>query len=358
MPIPKLDLVRDPAARSVDIAVGETFAIRPVDWLWPAYVPRGHLTLLAGAPGVSKTTVALALAATVTKAGKFPDGHRCKAADVLMWSGEDAIESTLLPRLVAMGADLGRLHFVRGTIDNGEHRPFDPAADAEDLGLAASRIRNLALVIVDPVVMAVRGDSNTNGDVRRGLAPLVTMAERLNAALIGITHFSKGSGGKHPTERVTGSLAFGAAARIVLAVARVPEDKGGGRLMLRAKSNLGPDGGGFKFDVRPIVVEGCDTVRLLWGDSVTGDAIDLLDDAEERDGVEERTGIDDAVAWLRDVLREAGGELDRRTIVRLGEDAGHYKRRVERAAGKLGLRTTSRGYGKDRVTLWTLPARS
>ncbi len=143
----------------------------------------------------------------------------------MIWFGEDGIADTLLPRLMAHEADLSRVHFVGDVTRDGERRPFDPATDMPDLLLAAARIPDLRLVIIDPVILAVRGDSNTNGDVRRGLFPLVKLAETTGAAVIGITHFSKGTTGKNPIERVTGSLAFAAAARVVLAVARIPEDQ-------------------------------------------------------------------------------------------------------------------------------------
>lgn len=47
--------------------------------------------------------------------------------------------------------------------------------------------------------------------------PLVELAQAKDAALIGITHYSKGTQGREPLERVCGSLAFGALARIVMA---------------------------------------------------------------------------------------------------------------------------------------------
>jgi len=66
-------------------------------------------------------------------------------------------------------------------------------------------------------VLTVRGDSNNIGDVRRALAAVAELAIRTNAAAVGITHFTKGTSGRNPLERVTGSLGFGAAPRIVLA---------------------------------------------------------------------------------------------------------------------------------------------
>jgi hypothetical protein len=70
----------------------------------------------------------------------------------------------------------------------------------------------------------------------------VNLAQRLDCAALGITHFSKGTGGREPIERITGSLAFGALARVVLVAAKLPEDRpegGPARILARAKSNAG-----------------------------------------------------------------------------------------------------------------------
>ena len=42
------------------------------DWLWPHWLARGELQLIAGAIGAGKTTVALSFAATVTSGGEWP----------------------------------------------------------------------------------------------------------------------------------------------------------------------------------------------------------------------------------------------------------------------------------------------
>lgn len=77
--------------------------------------------------------------------------------------------------------------------------------------------------------------------MRRGLQPLTDLAASMRCALLGITHFSKGTGGRDPVERLTGSLAFGALARVVLVAAKHQEEGEDGhaaRLFLRAKSNI------------------------------------------------------------------------------------------------------------------------
>jgi RecA-family ATPase len=118
--------------------------------------------------------------------------------------------------------------FVTGVQEGKETRAFDPAKDMLALRAAIAAIKNVRLIIVDPIVSAVQGDSHKNAETRRGLAPLVELASHIGAALIGITHFSKGTSGREPIERITGSLAFGALARVVLIAAKESDGEDGG----------------------------------------------------------------------------------------------------------------------------------
>ncbi len=207
------------------------------------------LHLLAGSPGTGKTTIAVWMAAAVTVGAAWPDGGQPEKGDVLIWSGEDGIADTLLPRFLAAGGDPKRLHFAGSVTDQGSARPFDPATDIPKLVTGAKGLPELRLIILDPVVAAVSGDSHKNTETRRGLQPVVDMAEELNVAVLGITHLSKGTSGREPLERVAGSIAFGAVARVVLATVK-PADPDAPRRVVRAKSNLGPIQAGSNTTVR------------------------------------------------------------------------------------------------------------
>ena len=69
---------------------------------------------------------------------------------------------------------------------------------------------DVKLIIIDPIVSALIGDGHKNADVRRSLRPIVETAEEVDCAVLGITHFSKGTIGTDPVERLTGSIALGA----------------------------------------------------------------------------------------------------------------------------------------------------
>ena len=319
---------------------------RPIRWLWRYWLARGKFHVLAGAPGTGKTTIALSIAAAITRRAALPDGTLPTVGNVLLWSGEDDPADTLVPRLRAAGADLSRVHIV-GDVGRGEDaRPFDPARDLAALERQAERIGDVALLIADPVVSAVSGDSHKNTEVRRALQPMVHLATRLDCAVLGISHFSKGTSGRDPVERVTGSIAFGALARLVLVTAKGEDDA---RLLARAKSNIGPDGGGFSYTLEQVETDGLEASRVVWGTPLEGTARDLLGDAEAV-GDSPR---DDAAGWLADAL--AGAEVPVREIRREATAAGLSWRTVERAKAELGVVAEAVGKtdGSRGAAYWT-----
>lgn len=289
----------DPTAEgAVVLTCGTDLTPLPVQWLWPNWLALGKFHLLAGAPGQGKTTIAMSMAATVTTGGHWPDGSRCEAGNVLIWSGEDDYTDTLLPRLIAAGADRSRVFFIDGMRMGNVIRQFDPSTDMRSLKETIQQIGRVRLIVIDPVSTAVAGDSHKNTEVRRGLQPLVDLAANINAALLGITHLSKGGQGVDPAQRVIGSIAFTAVARVVLVAARVKDADGvDKRILARGKSNIGPDSGGFEYSLGQIeALPGIDASRIEWGYAVEGSARDLLADAPAED---EGADCSDVVSLLR-----------------------------------------------------------
>ena len=111
----------------VILVQASTLTPEAVAWLWLHWLALGKFHVLAGPPGQGKTTIALACAATVSAGGRWPDGSPCAKGNVLIWSGEDDPRDTLLPRLIAWGADVSRVYFIEGTRIDNKPEPFDPA---------------------------------------------------------------------------------------------------------------------------------------------------------------------------------------------------------------------------------------
>jgi len=342
-------------SNSVIFLCGKDLTPEPVEWLWQGWLAKGKLHILAGAPGQGKTTLALTLAATVTIGGRWPDGRISEQGNILIWSGEDDAADTLLPRLIAAGADRNKCFFVQGTQVNGEIRSFEPSRDMLSLELKAKQIGGISLLVVDPVVSTVIGDSHKNTEVRRDLQPVVDLASRLNAAVIGITHFSKGGSGSDPAMRVVGSVAFTAVARIVLVAAKVKGDEGekNRRIFARAKSNIGPDDGGFEYFIEQIEpLPGIHASRIAWGQALEGTAKELLSDPEEAaQGDEGKTAIEQAKNFLEQIL--ADGLTPSKVAQKEARENGISARTLRRAYESMNVLSKK---GAGGVWYWSLPA--
>lgn len=340
------------AARDGVIVVnGASLHPQPISWLWNGYLARGKMTLLAGEPGTGKTTICMSIAATVTQGGTWPDGTKAEAGNVVIWSGEDDPSDTLIPRLLAAGGNSENVYFVKDVVAEGKKRGFDPARDIPALEEKCQQIGNVRLIIVDPIVSAVSGDSHKNTETRRALQPLVDLAANVGATLLGITHISKGKPGSNPAQWVIGSVAFTAVARVVLLAGKVQRDSSDDlRVFVRAKSNIGPDDGGFEYRVEqcePIV--GIQSSYTEWGDEVSGSANELLRDQEKTEG-RGSSAVASARVFLAGLL--GAGDIQAKAVEADAEQAGIALRTLRRASDALHVEKYK---GKDGKWYWRLP---
>jgi putative DNA primase/helicase len=345
-----------PASGLPEVALirGDSVTPRAIRWLWRGYLAAGKFHVLGGQPGTGKTTIALDFAATVSSGGPWPDGTRAEDGNVVIWSGEDDAEDVLAPRLQAMGAEMTRIFFV-GDVRRGiDAAAFDPANDLPALERKLESIGGARLLIVDPIVSVVAGDSHKNAETRRSLQVIVNLAQRLDCAALGITHFSKGTGGREPIERITGSLAFGALARVVLVAFKLPEDGpdgGPARILARAKSNISPDDGGFGYELIHEDLDGFPGVgasRVAWGAPIDGTARELLAKAED---VDEDGSGGNARDFLRCLLEP--GPMRAADVFRDAKAHGYSERQMQRARSAIGARVDKLGMREGWE--WSLP---
>lgn len=341
---------------TVDLVSAATLTPRSIRWLWNGWLAQGKLCILAGAPGTGKTTIGLALAATISRGGHFPDGTRSSTGNVLIWSGEDDWSDTILPRLQAAGADTTRIYFIGQVgLAPASRRPFDPARDMPDLQRQTETIGGVSLLICDPIVAAVSGDAHKNAEVRRGRQPLVDFANRYDCAVLGVTHFSKGTVGKDVLERVTGSIAFAAVARVVWVAAKVQEFEGAdSRILARAKSNIGADDGGFYYRLDQDIYDGIEASIVRWGAAVEGSARDLLGESD----TESADKVVDSKAWLRMQLADCAVTTEE--LRKRAKADGIAWRSVDKAKSALGVRAARASLGNSGKGHWEwrLPLRA
>jgi hypothetical protein len=360
----------DPSPRAQTVAAS---AVAPgrVDWLWPGRIPLGMLTLFSGDPKMGKSLVALSVIAAVSRGGPLPGGDADGPAtatrgSIILLSAEDDPARTIVPRLLAAGADLDRVHIL-STMLEPKFRGFSgrlaahvpaaermPTASAEDLRAIERRAAALGdcrLIVFDPVSAYLVG---READVRRALCPLNDMAGRLGAAGLLITHHSKrGASGTNGKYRVRGSIDYVGVCRANFLFLADPDDPGRRRLMLDNGGNLAPRQPGLAF----VVHDEGGAARVEW----LPETIDLDADAALAravkigpSGTTGRVGRRHACEeWLRGFL--AGGPRLARECEQAALVAGFNRRLLERARVALAIRSVRTGFGQGSCCHLSLP---
>jgi putative DNA primase/helicase len=233
-----------------------------------------------------------------------------------------------------------------------------PSLLAHDLAVIEARAAQLGdcrLIVVDPVSAYLGGkDDHRNAELRSVLSPLKAMAERLNVAVVLVTHLTKGAGanGKY---RVMGSIAYIGACRANFLFLLDKDDPTGRRvLMLDNGCNLTPTQPGLAY----VIADRGDGPAVEWlADPVAMDADTALRRMEEAEAEqrrpEEAAERRECEAWLRDYL--ALGRQPAKDCERDGCNAGFNRIALHRSKHRLGAVSQREGFGKDSVCYWVLP---
>jgi len=308
-----------------------------VDWLWQGYIPLGKLTVIDGDPGLGKSTLALDIAARVSTGQTMPDGSQgIEATGVVTLSAEDGLADTIKPRLDAGGADCSKIVALTVVPDaeTGEDRPPVIPDDLDVIKRAIDRV-NAKLLIVDPLMAYLSGDtkSNNDQDVRRVLHRVGSLAEETGAAVLVVRHLNK-SGGGNAIYRGGGSIGIIGAARSGLLVAPAPEDENR-RVLASIKSNLCRRPESLAFHL-----EDCNgTSRLVWEGISSHNANDLLITPTEQDsGV-----LAEAKEILSDIL--SAGPVSANEAKKQARNAGVSDATLRRAKEALGVHSRKDGLG-------------
>jgi putative DNA primase/helicase len=332
--------------------------IKSIDWLWKGRIARGKLTMIAGDPGLGKSQLTACIAANVTNGGLWPvDKTSVEQGEVIFLNAEDDAGDTIIPRLKAAEANLSKVHILDaangGNDAQGNIIPlhFNLAKNLDQFENMLTDLKNVSLIIIDPITAYLGGtDSHKMADVRALLAPLAKLAEKYNIAIICVSHLNKDSG-KQALLRVTGSLAFVAAARASYIVTK-DKNNPNQRLFLPMKNNLGNDQTGYAFSIESKFIDGnIETSHIIWASgtiSITAD--EALDQSNKS---EEYTAIEEAEDFLSEIL--ADGERSQQQIELSAKEAGISWKTVMRA--KKQLEIVSRKTGFNDGWVWQLPAK-
>ena len=199
------DGYRSASDEELGIIRADTVTMAPIDWLWRYRLARGEMALMAGDGGLGKSSILMDITARITTGAEWPDhsGH-APVGDVVFISAEDSRESTITPRLMAMGADLARVNLVtaRLTVKREGQQPSVSPMYLQDRPYWQEMLRRIpdcVLMVIDPLPSYLgRGVNDAkNADLRGVMEPFLDVVVRPRGiCLVCNTHLNKAADGK------------------------------------------------------------------------------------------------------------------------------------------------------------------
>jgi RecA-family ATPase len=375
--------------RKLKMQWGNEIQEEPIEWLWRPWLPRGVVVVVDGDPGVGKSSMMFDLVARISTGRPFPliemksleqpagactaavngNGQGAGAPDpiaalreyashyrtpgrILYVAMEDPVESIVVPRMKAAGADMANVAILGDVEESGPNGNEELQLQLpRDLELIAQRCRELRpeLFVVDPIFAVLGYDENNhfikaNDDqnVRRLTFRLKKLAEECGVTIVLIRHLNKSPGGS-AIQRGSGSIAIAGQARSVMLVGKDPAAPDS-RVLSMVKTNLDAVPRSVNFRV----IYGGNASTIEWQGYSDLSADDLVHYREAE--VRLQPAVEAAIYFLKMTLYELN-ELPWAELVELAAKEEISAMSLRRAREKINL-------GKSFVKgkwVWRLP---
>jgi len=370
---PSVDPIND--AEPILISARDV-VMKHVEWLWETRIAIGKITLFVGMPEKGKTLSSNWLTAAITTGRNFPPQdsvpNQVPPSDVLILQSEDDLDDTVVPRLVAAGADLDKVKFLEGVqLTDGQVREVRLDTNLAAIEKALTANPDIRLIIIDPVTNYLGKTSMiAEQEVRSVLMPLKQVAAKYHVAVVIIMHLNKKSD-LEALSRISGAMAFTGVSRAswLFTENEKPEDEDGNQVagpptysMTRIKNNLAGrvEKGGLIFAIKALKIPelnppGCEkehwTPCIDWIGATDQSADDALDSRRERGRPKHTDGVNTkAENWL-EVALQNGQPQSRRTLIAIAWRRDEISERsLERAAKH--LKVIAEGPNRERT--WRL----
>jgi hypothetical protein len=361
----KIKTTESPTTPLVVTIKAEDVQMKQKDWLWEGHLLRGALELLTGEPGFGKSQIQIHYVACATAGLPWPDGAPAiEPVNVIMVTAEDALDTDVVPRLKAAGADLKRVHMLKYIKVDNRNRQFLLAEDLANLEQCIAQIGEVGLICIDPITAYMGGkmDSHKTTEVRSQLGPLKDLAERCNVAVSAVTHPAKHAGSR-AIDHFIGSQAFIAAARIGHACfeeQEVDEETGeksstGRYLFTHVKHSGSRKMPTLAYVIEVVVLqpEAIETTRIVWEKESVNISADQA--AAITRGSEKAKGKEDDVSselckLIMSMIDAGKGWCKQTEIAAQAKALGYSGKELRTARKKLGL--VSKKDGFDGPWLW------
>jgi hypothetical protein len=346
--------------RQIVVVGADEITPEPTRWLWTPYgdsgMPMGDLSVLVGKGGAAKSQILCWFCSKVSM-GELEGCMHGTPRNVIYLYKEDSVARTIVPRLMASGADLKRVMFLRMTFLD------DPNAQVKlpgDLDLLAAKIRelNAALVVYDPLSSHLEVRDSNSASVMRGVYERVRqMHEDTDTLGLGLGHIRKQPAGSL-LDAFMGSSEQGNVVRNGWGVCeRIDADPGAPSeyILSQEKNNLAVRATSLTYTIEGTTVHhdnrALSTSRVVFTGQTQESVSDLLGDQMQPG---QGSKIELAVTWLRDTL-QGKGEVPTRDVMNGAEDNKINSRTLRRAAARLNIIYNKYGSPGYYTYTWKLP---
>jgi len=323
-----------------------------IDWIWYPVLARGQITIIEGDPGLGKSYLTQIASLAICDGQQLPEfvkGYKSAAVQgkVAYFDMENSAGTVTKKRLVNNGIEHPENFFQ-------EEEPFS-WGDSDRMTQVFEALERIkpTLVVFDTMNTYLGGavDTGRANSSQEAMFPLREIAQRFDCAVVVIRHLVKSKKDKSAIHAGQGSVAFAGFVRIVATVGRLPDDPDVGAVAI-TKNNLAPpvkDALSFEIVKLPDSKNDRDRSRFKWGQLVKNvGSDDIIKQPEKNSDKEE------AETFLSEVLDDVTEE-DVKKLEVMAEKRGISRRTLQRAADALGVVKTVKGFGKDKVSYWSLP---
>jgi RecA-family ATPase len=189
----------------------------------------------------------------------------------------------------------------------------------------------IGIVIIDPLMGLVGDSRDTHKDqaMRQITTPLTKLAQEEKVTIILVRHLTKG-GGNQAILRGGGSIAIAGSARVVMLIAKDPQDENK-RVLAMVKNNLAPFQPSISFHIVNDVANKAGRIEWLGESQLSAD--DLL----QVPIGEDKSALDEAKDFLKAEL--ADGAKSAKAILANAKECGIASRTLDRAKAELKVKS-------------------
>ena len=332
-----------------------------ITWIWEGKIAEGKINLISGEPDTGKTNLGMDIIARITKGDCWPfSTDAANPGHVLVLSSEDGSADTLIPRLMAYGADLSKVHRIRGLTEGTSNSDEDSqkidklttSALIKGLRQSLNKKENVRMIFIDPLsaYLDVR-NAHSEAEIRSALEPLADFAEEYEIAILAIAHVNK-SGTDNAMDKISGSKGVVAQARsCYMAIKASPELGEQDNYFAKVKVNISsPEASqGLTYRIESAVIqnsvgENIEISKVRWTGTCPEKADQILKKRSKDMGHKQMVS---AELWLVEFLNEAPRIAA--DVRKAGKAAGHSDRTLDRARNDLGFTSKRIGFGGNNV---------